>query len=108
MIYDVIFNPFWKNVLDGLKLLWKKGDFICDETVLFTPQWYNLSSTLEVGWKKVIYTIRDALDLTRLSLGLHTFEEKYNSKTMRCHYANSFLSYNAALSITWSLDKMCF
>ena len=36
-IYDITYNPFWKEVLDSVKYLWNNDKMITPENILLTP-----------------------------------------------------------------------
>ena len=90
-IQEMTVNPFWKDVLNSLKILGKKEDFIFSENILLTPLWYNPQLRLQIkkSWlDNAIQTIYDLLDEDMKSYSLENFEEKFNLK-------NNFLEYGA-------------
>ena len=77
-IYEITDNPFWKDVLDSIKYLWKEDRMIIPENRLLTP--------IKRLWKeKGIYTVSDVLDRNRCTLKLVDFEKnlQYKYKFLR-------------------------
>ena len=86
-------NPFWKDVLNSLKILGKKEEFIFSDNILLTPLWHNPQLKLQIkkGWfDRGIQIIYDVLDTHREPYSLKEFEEKFNLRT-------NFLEYGSFL-----------
>ena len=83
-IQEMTLNPFWKDVLNSLKILGKKEGFIFTDNILLTPLWRNPQLRLQIkkGWlDRGIQIIYDVLDTNRETYSLKKIEEKYNLKT---------------------------
>ena len=93
-ISEMNFNPFWANVLDGLKKLMSKDSFSSRINILETPLWFNDALQLRIkrSWlEKGICTIWDLMKDTKNILSQEEFVNKYD-------IATNFLDYGAVAS----------
>ena len=63
-LLEITFNPFWLNVLNSLKMLWKDDKIYICENIFLTPLWYNNILRLQIKreWLlKGVYNINDLL-----------------------------------------------
>ena len=92
-LLEITFNPFWLNVLNSLKMLWKDDKiYICDN-IFLTPLWYNniLRMQIKKDWLlRGVYNINDLLHADGKFLTQIEFETKFNLQT-------NFLEYGAVL-----------
>ena len=92
-LLEITFNPFWLNVLNSLKMLWKDDKiYICDN-IFLTPLWYNNILRLQIkrDWLlKGVYNINDLLQADGKFLTQVDFETKF-------HVHTNFLEYGAVL-----------
>ena len=101
-MYEIIQIPFWKDVLESLKLLFNSE--ICTNVnyVCTTPLWYNsqLRIPLKHKWyKKGVSTVGDILTEDCKIMNFEQFQTKFEIKT-------NFLEYGGfALSIKLFLDN---
>ena len=61
-------NPFWRNVIDSLKLLWNCNFALERSVILETPLWLNPIFKLQINreWKdKGIMVISDLIDYSK-------------------------------------------
>ena len=124
-IIEMTFNPFWNDVLSGLKWLWTDLKIVIPENVLLTPLWYNDSLQLPIKkeWLlKGITNISDILDVNLKPLLLHDFSSIYGVKTnfleygqvckkVKLYLENKILPfhlptkpYNSILNVILSMD----
>ena len=101
-MYEIIQIPFWRDVLDCLKLLFKSD--VCNNinTICATSLWYNsmLRLPLKHKWfKKGVSIIGDILTDDCNILPLEAFQEKFDIKT-------NFLEYGGfALTLKLFMDR---
>ena len=99
---EIIHTPFWQNVLEGLKMLFKSP--VCNDLPLIcsTPIWYNnvLRLPIKPSWpKKGIANISDVLNENSQLLSLDDFKNVY-------HISSNFLEYGGfAVTIKLFLDN---
>ena len=98
-LLEITFNPFWLNVLNSLKMLWKDDKiYICDN-IFLTPLWYNNILRLQIkkDWLlRGVYNINDLLQADGKFLTQVDFETKF-------HVHTNFLEYGAVLMKVESL-----
>ena len=92
-LLEITFNPFWVNVLNSLKMLWKDDKIYICENIFLTPLWYNNILRLQIKkqWKlNGVYIINDLLQADGKFLTQVEFENKFQIQT-------NFLEYGAVL-----------
>ena len=92
---EIIQLPFWQNVLDGLRLLFKSA--VCKELSLVssTPLWYNniLRLPIKPNWLRMgITTISDVLNDRCQFFSLEEFQSRYNLNTNFLEYGGFVLT----------------
>ena len=92
---EIIQLPFWRNVLDGLRLLFKSA--VCKELSLVcsTPLWYNniLRLPIKPNWLRMgITTISDVLNDRCQFFSLEEFQSRYNLNTNFLEYGGFVLT----------------
>ena len=90
-IYEMTFNPFWKDVLGSVKLLGKKDDFMYGDNIIETPLWHNPDLKLQIKreWVETgIYCLWDVLDRIRQPYTKIDFDKKFNLKTNFLEYGS--------------------
>ena len=98
---EIIQIPFWQDVLNGLKLLFKS--YICNDLSLIctTPLWYNniLRLPIKPAWlRRGITTISDVLNEKGQIYSLEDFQNRYQ-------LSSNFLEYGGfAMTIKFFLD----
>ena len=102
-MYEIVQIPFWREVLDSLKLLFKSDICTNLNNVCNIPLWYN--SSLRLPLKHKWYTngvsiVGDILTDDCKIMNLEQFQKKFNIKT-------NFLEYGGfALTIKLFLDNL--
>ena len=102
-MYEIIQTPFWRDVQDSLKLLFKCDICTNLNNVCNIPLWYN--SSLRLPLKHKWYTngvsiVGDILTEDCKIMNLEQFQQKFNIKT-------NFLEYGGyALTIKLFLDNL--
>ena len=90
-IYEITYNPFWRDVLDAIRHLWKTNRMIIPENRVLTPLWLNLDLQIPTkrSWKeKGILIVSDVLDRNNCTLKLLEFETMYNLKINFLEYGS--------------------
>ena len=85
------FNPFWADVLKGLKELMSKENFFNNENVFDTPIWYDNTQQIRINlvwFDKGITTIWDLMGEDKKILSLSQFNERYNLETNFLEYGS--------------------
>ena len=102
-MYEIIQIPFWKDVLNCLKTLFKSDVCVNLNQVCNTPLWYNsrLRLPLKHKWlKKGVSLVGDILTEDCKLMSLDQFQETFDIKT-------NFLEYGGfALTIKLFLDNL--
>ena len=96
-MYEIIQIPFWKDVLDSLRLLFKSNECNTINVICTTPLWYNstLRLPLKQSWlkfKKGISIICDVLTDDCKILSLEDFQERFNIKNNSTEYGGFALT----------------
>ena len=76
-------NPFWQDVLNALRKLWKSNIVYDKKVITEAPLWYNPNFRLEIKreWKeKVIMVISDLIDYLTVPLTMEKLQEKFDIK----------------------------
>ena len=94
-MYEIIYIPFWKDVLGSLKISLKSDTCTMLHHVCTTPLWYNnlLKLPLKHKWlKKGVITIGVVLTEDCRIMSIEIFQETFNIKTNFLEYGGLILT----------------
>ena len=97
----MVSNPFWRNVIDSLKILWNYNFALDRSIILETPLWLNPVFKLQINreWKeKGIMVISDFIEYSKKLYSMADFIARYKVKTNFLEYARVSIKINEYLN----------